>query len=309
MKRVVSLLLLLAGTNAHAYVRSINKNGSQVRWPTSCVVMSPDARGDQSADAIDLDTFQGALTRAVKNWNSRIGGCTYMKLGVTNPSIALEAVADGRPAVVFRSDVWGRAELKYDEAAIGLTTVWSADRDGDVTDGQINDADIELNAVNYSFTVSPETGSPRSGTKLEDLESTLTHELGHVLGLAHTCWDHKTMVHDEVIHPLDNTGTLIPDCVSTMLPDSVTKATMYPFAPERSTAMRNLTDDDVRGVCDVYPSADPSTACYGYIEGRGCSTSQVRWPGAAMEVASATTALFVLGALLLARRRRGIKER
>jgi hypothetical protein len=303
------VVVLLSLTPAHAYVRSVNSNGTQVRWPTSCIVMSPDARGDQSSDDIDIAAFEDALGRAVGNWNARISSCSFMKLGVTNASIALEAVADGRPAVVFRSDMWGKNGMMYDDAAIGLTTVWSADRDGDITDGQISDADIELNAVNFSFSTTPGSGTARNGTKLEDLENTLTHELGHVLGLAHTCWDHKTRVHDMVIQPVDNTGALIPDCSSGTLPDLVTKATMYPFSPPDSTAMRNLSDDDVRGVCDVYPSTDTATACYGYIEGRGCSESEVRWPGTetAGWVSLATAAASIL-VLLLTRRRRGIRR-
>ena len=69
--------------------------------------------------------------------------------------------------------------------------------------------------------------------------------------------------------------------------------------------MRNLSQDDIRGVCDVYPSTDPALACYGYIEGTGCGVSRVRWPSANVaESVAASTSLLVLAAILIARRRR-----
>jgi hypothetical protein len=300
VERWCLLAALFVTTPAHAYVRSVNSNGTQVHWPTSCVVLSPDARGDQSPDSIDLATFEDTLARAVGNWNSRIGSCSYMKLGVTRASVALDAVSDGRPAVVFRSDVWGRNGMMYDESAIGLTTVWSADRDGDPSDGLINDADIELNAVNFTFTVTGQD-TARPHTKLEDLENTLTHELGHVLGLAHTCWDHKAKVHDMDVQPVDNNGNLVPDCFpppGVTLPDQITQATMWPLSPPGFTGMRNLSDDDVHGVCDVYPSTDNATPCYGYLTGNGCAESAVHWPAtetsAWSSLMAAAVSIFVL---------------
>ena len=54
-------------------------------------------------------------------------------------------------------------------------------------DGQIVDTDIDLNAVGYRFVDGSKplsTGDRRSPV---DLWNVLTHELGHVMGLDHTC--------------------------------------------------------------------------------------------------------------------------
>jgi hypothetical protein len=227
-----------------------------------------------------------------------------MLLGTVPGSRALDAVSDGRPALVFRTDFWGRNGMAHDPSAIGVTTVWFADRPGDDSDGLITDADIELNAVNFTLTTQPMTAVARPMTKVADLENTLTHELGHVLGLAHTCWDHVHPDGQPDIQPTDNTGALVPDCMSTSLPPKITQATMFPYAPERGTSMRVVGDDDLQGVCDNYPMSDSPPACYGFIEASGCEMDRVaHHPRAVIAWLLLCTAFGVYQGL---RRRRGI---
>jgi hypothetical protein len=284
--------------SAQAYVSTRTNSGTAVRWPTRCIVIAPDARGDISSDDIDANAIDATLARATENWNARMKGCSFMQLGVVPATRALEAVSDGRPALVFRSDVWGRGDKMYDPSAIGVTTVWFADRPGDPADGQITDADIELNAVNYSFTNQPATAQARVGTKVADLENTLTHELGHVMGLAHTCWDHKTDTP-----PPDETGAPAPDCNATNLPPKVTMATMFPYADERAVNMRVVGDDDLKGVCDTYPMNDTPPACYAFIvESGGCAMPQPR--DAPAHTARNLAIALAVGAALLALKRR-----
>jgi MYXO-CTERM domain-containing protein len=100
-----------------------------------------------------------------------------------------------------------------------------------------------------------------------DLESTLTHELGHVQGLAHNCWDHVTATA-----PKDNTGMTIPDCNGPLSAD-ITNTTMYPYyGMTGDISKRMLAADDVAGVCDVYGRIAARLACYPEIDG-GCSVS------------------------------------
>jgi hypothetical protein len=209
----------------------------------------------------------------------------------------LDVAADGLPAVIFRNDEWRRpGHPPHDPSAIGLTTVMYVNTPGLPGDGTILDADIELNNVNYTFTTDPTTATTRPGTQLADLENTLTHELGHVQGLAHTCWDHVTATP-----PLDNTGAPIPDCNDPTLPLSITDTTMYPYATMAGeTSKRQLSPDDVSGVCDVYQPLQGKLGCYANIEG-GCSATPTarreRWPLVA-------AALGALATLLAAARRR-----
>ena len=84
----------------------------------------------------------------------------------------------------------------------------------DCNSGQILDGDITLNGQNFMFTVNPVDSSAA------DVQNTVTHEVGHLIGFDHN-----------------------PD------PES----TLYADAPQGETKKRDLTADDIQGDCDVYP--------------------------------------------------------
>ncbi len=91
--------------------------------------------------------------------------------------------------------------------AVTLTTF-------DCNTGAIYDADIVLNGESFQFTTTP------VDTSAADIQNTITHEVGHVLGFDHN-----------------------PD------PES----TMYADAPLGEIRKRDLTADDQAGLCAVYP--------------------------------------------------------
>jgi hypothetical protein len=88
-------------------------------------------------------------------------------------------------------------------------------------DGAIVDADIEINGVNFSISVNGVTLGV-TGCDAE-LANTLTHELGHLHGLEHTC----LATGDP--QRVDGNGSAVPSCSDQNLPPAITEATMYPF--------------------------------------------------------------------------------
>jgi hypothetical protein len=269
--------LVVCAAPAAAYVRTTTEASNvPVQWNEHCIIVTIDQRGSKD---VSLNEISTTLGRAITNWTSRTGMCGGLSLGRVPAYKVLDVAADGLPAVVFRNDVWQRpGHAPHDPSAIGLTTVMYVNTPGLPGDGTILDADIELNNVNYTFTTDPVNGMARPGTMLADLENTLTHELGHVQGLAHTCWDHVTP-----LPPLDNNGNPIPDCNDPNLPPLVTMATMFPYATmEGETSKRNLSPDDVDGVCDVYMPLSGKLGCYPEIDGGACSAApaqrRAEWP-------------------------------
>jgi len=291
LRGMAVLTVLLAWGTAAAYVRSTARTGRPFTWPTRCIDVVADGRGSRDLPIGQLDAV---LEKSTANWMDRIGSCGYLQLTARPHDRARDVAIDGQPTLVFRDDKWERDGMPRDPSAIAITRVFHVVSPDTAQDAIILDADIEMNGVNYTFITSPEQ-PPRAGTTVADLENTLTHELGHVLGLGHTCWDHQTTTP-----PLDNKGMPAPDCFEGMLPTVVTAATMYPYSTTPGeTSKRTLTDDDVAGVCDVYPIAASPPGCWPVTSG-GCAVG-----GAEAERGWVVLVAVALGALAvtLARRR------
>jgi hypothetical protein len=91
----------------------------------------------------------------------------------------------------------------------------------DVRDGTILDADMEVNSFGFDFSVGDSLVN-------NDLLSVLTHESGHFLGLDHT---------------------------------DVDEATMFPGYSSHETAQRTLDQDDISGICEIYPPDRSTLSC------------------------------------------------
>jgi MYXO-CTERM domain-containing protein len=119
---------------------------------------------------------------------------------------------------------------EHSSETIAVTTTTFSNRTG-----EIFDADIEMNGAYFVFStvdmpVCPQgvpIGQP-PGCVATDLQNTLVHEIGHVVGL-----DHVT--------------------------DS--QATMYLSAQSGETEKRTLEDDDIEGLCHIYPAGEATVTC------------------------------------------------
>lgn len=115
----------------------------------------------------------------------------------------------------------------YGESTLAVTTV-----SYDVRTGRIYDADMEFNEVHFDFTTVDgppcPPGTVTGSCVANDLENTMTHEVGHFLGLGHTAYSDSTM---------------------------------YFSAQRGETDKRSLDPDSIQFVCDAYPKGYPSRDC------------------------------------------------
>jgi len=182
--------------------------------------------------------------------------------------------------------------MYYDPAALALTTVSAR-----MSSGQITDADIEVNAFNFMWgdlVVNPPTAG---GTQVHDLRNAMTHEMGHLIGLDHTCFPSTSTMP----HPNDDMGVPIPDC--RVASQEVMETTMFPSADSGDVDKRTLGPDDQRAVCEIYPAAADPNVCKPVVpedEG-GCDCGAAGRATAATPVAAA----LAVGFLIWRRRRRG----
>ncbi|MBI5480114.1 MAG: hypothetical protein HY906_14705 [Deltaproteobacteria bacterium] len=313
---VAGLGALVAAASARAYVRShTSKDNSPLAWRGSCAYLIPDSAYTPD---VSSDEVSAAIHDSVSTWNST--GCSYFTLKIDPPEAGGDATMErpvGKNFIVFRRDSWcppDPTEPCYDSSATALTTVFYIDKPGDPHNGQILDSDVELNNVDFAFTVDG-TRPPGSGSKtVADIQNTLTHELGHLLGLDHTCYDGwnpceaggrckannlACQTEDDCI-PLDDHGQRIPRC-SDVLSTEVTDATMFNYAQALDTSKRSLSQDDVDGICGIYPVAqDPGSCSRVDTSGAdGCAASAGRaTPGGGLLLL-----LALVAALFVARRR------
>lgn len=269
------LVALVASVPTRAFVctRSF-ADGPSLSWQGRDVTLRP-------SDRVGRDVSTGALAEAVAfasaQWSAE--ACSDLQLNVgavtgeRRVGFDWRAGSDGEEnqnIIVFRG---GREVSEADAwfhplGAIAITTVTYVR-----STGRILDADIELNDSNFSFSSCEPDESGCVVT--HDLKNTLTHELGHVLGLDHP--------------PASQVGA--------------EEATMFASARAGDLGKRTLAPDDVAGLCTLYPAEQENGECYG-VERPTPTNLRVVEAGCHAVPRSVFPVVAVLGVAFRARRRR-----
>ena len=279
---------------AQAFVRYLTDDNAKFFWAQASVPITGYSN-DFTQTSMTIDQVGGALQGAAAAWSKETNSCTYLEL-VPELSTAPTplAVNDGHNSLIFHSGAWchvgadGKCNVDYDASALAVTTDTANTRTG-----QIYDADVEVNLVDYQWA---DLVQDPNLTGDMDLQNALTHELGHLIGLDHTCFDPLTSMSG--VRPDGDDGLPIPDCATAST--EVQATTMFPSAMPGDTQKRTLAPDDLNAVCTIYSVNNPPPPPGTDVNG-GC-TGCVAAGGAGDTGAPATFGL--LAAVLIARRRR-----
>jgi len=196
-----------------AWVQSKSSKGAGLHWTGPChtVYAHADGSGDVD-DGSDID----AIIASLETWNAV--ECTPFTLiwgGLTNMEwIGYTSYGGNANIIIFHEEGW-----PYDQRPVAFTSVTY-----NPMSGVIFDADIEMNAEDYEFTA----GGPDKDLGDIDIQNTITHEAGHIIGLDHS---------DKVV------------------------ATMYDWSTFGETQKRTLDEDDQDGLCALYPLDDGASVC------------------------------------------------
>jgi hypothetical protein len=294
-------LVLLAPAPARAYVRTVTSAGRGIAWPTNCARLQLNLGA--LPRTINRATFLRASREAVAVWGRGRLACSGLDLRIVASEEGEAAVGlDGTNRVMFRRNQWCKEpraddEACYDPSALAITSTFA-----ELLTGALLDADIEINAVNATWA---DLGGQADGSLVtHDLQNALTHEVGHFVGLDHTCWTPGTGPQLR-----DDQGELVPNCLAA--DGAVRATTMFVSVAPGDLERRSLSEDDQRGVCELYPAAkvrSPFT-CEAtpppQVVGGGCALAGGPAEGARGASAGLAAALLATTALAgRARRRR-----
>ena len=199
------VIILLFPTTAAAYKQKLTSNGRLIRWNSNQITLTV-VRVDNCSCADGTEIID-SLQRAAETWNEIPSIPT---INIIESSNNLEWGVDGVNGV-YLVEEW---PFSFRALAVTLTTY------NDNT-GELIDTDVIING---------EMPFSTSGQRNRyDLDTVLTHELGHVLGLD------ESDVHD---------------------------STMYPNTRRGETNRRELSNDDIDGVLSLYGNQTfPTSGC------------------------------------------------
>lgn len=201
----------------------------------------------EGSSRITGDAEFAAIDAAFASWQALSNTCSDFTF-VSGPRVTSPSSGKGserQNVVVFRESACAQVVPQSDpclsdgscsavygcwshsSTTIGLTSVTYSTRTGIAVD-----ADIELNGADFVFTTvaSPPCaqGSALANCVAYDVQNTMTHEIGHVVGF------------DHVASP---------------------SSTMAPTAPMGETSKRIIDLGTADGFCSTYPRGQPPTPC------------------------------------------------
>lgn len=302
MRRKLVVLLafgaLAAGATAsRAYVRSTTSTGTPISWRERCREVLVDSTENPE---FSHDRLLRVVQRAVANWVEPTKECTEVAITIGIHTIDGADVAyDGDNVLLWRLPGFcddpdnADAEVCLAPNAAAITTIFYFDKPGEPDDGELLEADLVINAGGFRFA---DDGAPG----LLDLEGVMTHELGHFLGLGHTCYTARGAAP-----PVDVRGREVPFCFPmTTLDADTTAATMFNFVAAGETHKRDPLQNELQGICEIYATT-PGECFTPDVGGCGCrATAERARPAGWVVLAMIGLALVCLVRPRIKRRRR-----
>ncbi len=243
-------MLALSPSPARAFTREFATGTNGARGP--CLYWNTRQLAFETNDKGSLDAGPGTFAAVSASFAAWAAPCTdlaFTDLGKTSQTdVGFSPQEARRPArVVWREVLCSKAAppsdpcwatgcanahdcWEHDSNVLALTTTSYNNQTGEIVH-----ADIELNGAGFPFTAidappcpkSPPPSRP-SACVATDVQSTLTHEVGHLIGLDHS---------------------LDPE------------ATMFRTADIGEVKKRTLDADDLDGLCSLYPLGRPTSTC------------------------------------------------
>jgi hypothetical protein len=152
----------------------------QIKWPTKTIQIALSTSLTSPSPAIKPDSdVIGAVKRALASW-SRAANVAFVEVSSKAQSLSPVGLGDGVNLITIAGTTENLAMFGEGNATARTRLFYDSDT------GEITEADIVLNPYPYSETGSVLQFSTDATPGTYDLESTMAHEIGHLLGLNHS---------------------------------------------------------------------------------------------------------------------------
>ena len=176
---LVALLAFLVSGRPSAFEVPVAAAELQIKWPTRNIQVALSTSLTAPSPAIKADSdVLGAVRRALASW-SRAANVNFVEVTSKLQSVSPVNSGDGVSLITVAATEENLALFSEGNTTARTRVFYDPDS------GDISEADIVINPFPYSGDTSLQFSTDGSvGTY--DLESTLAHELGHLLGLGHS---------------------------------------------------------------------------------------------------------------------------
>ncbi|MCZ6806829.1 MAG: matrixin family metalloprotease [Deltaproteobacteria bacterium] len=204
------------------------ERGEFLEWPVACLSYAIDERGSSWMDFSDV---QVAIDSSFATWENQTcdGEPVDLIFKPLNSSTCQRAEfrMSGNVNTIAFLDPWeDQCATEYSPNAFAVTIVWH-----NTSTGEIFDADMMINEDLGPYARCLDSGcepSTPGNRGPADLQSIVTHEVGHFIGIGHS---------------------------------DVDGATMFASSERNGVSKRTLAQDDIEAVCEIYPPGNLDTSC------------------------------------------------
>ena len=223
----------------------------QIKWPAKSIQIALSTSLSSPSAAIKPESdVLGAVHRALASWSSA-ANIKFVEVSSKKQSVSPTSGGDGISLITI-AGTEDNVALFPEGNTTARTRVFY-----DLDTGEINEADIVINPYPYSDAGAALQFSTDGSPGTYDLESTLAHEIGHLLGLSHSHVIGATMQPTQALN-----GTYgLPAVAERTLSDSDQAAARSLYGPREKTG-----SIEGRILSSIDGSLLPATSAHVWIE-------------------------------------------